>query len=182
MALWPKNGLHPARPLVLPPMIRVQTTQCPRRPANVPLAAALSSKQASPTRSGPLAQRTTTGRVVRWPPDACFHGRCRSVCRRAVSAANAAGQTFACPPLLRLHECASGTNPGTSGRLERQTPRKHGALANSGTGTRTPISRTRTGRHCQLDYPGQCLRGGRIATFPDVSQAHSGRNAAGGAR
>ena len=29
--------------------------------------------------------------------------------------------------------------------------------AYSGTGTRTPISRTRTGRHCQLDYPGQCL-------------------------
>ena len=44
-------------------------------------------------------------------------------------------------------------------------PRKHGAQANSGTGTRTPISRTRTGRHCQLDYPGQCLAR-RIANLP----------------
>jgi hypothetical protein len=116
-------------------------------------AAASTCVRASRSQRIRLLRWTTTGRVVRWPPDACFRGRCRSVCRRAVSAANAAGQTFACAPLLRLHECTTGT----SGRLERQMPRKHGALANSGTGTRTPISRTRTGRHCQLDYPGQCF-------------------------
>jgi transposase len=48
----------------------------------------------------------------------------------------------------------TGPNPGPSIPMKRETPRKHGAQAYSGTGTRTPISRTRTGRHCQLDYPG----------------------------
>src|ERR1039458_6442978 len=52
----------------------------------------------------------------------------------------------------------TGTNPGTSNPLKRKTPHKYGAQAYSGTGTRTPISRTRTGRHCQLDYPGPAPR------------------------
>ncbi len=51
----------------------------------------------------------------------------------------------------------TGPNPGPRRVEKRKTPRVHGAQAYSGTGTRTPISRTRTGRHCQLDYPGQCL-------------------------
>ena len=42
-----------------------------------------------------------------------------------------------------------------SSPLRRENPAICRAFAYSGTGTRTPISRTRTGRHCQLDYPGQ---------------------------
>ena len=59
----------------------------------------------------------------------------------------------------------TGPNPGPSNPLKRKAPRKYGAQANSGTGTRTPISRTRTGRHCQLDYPGQCSSARRIANL-----------------
>ena len=46
---------------------------------------------------------------------------------------------------------SAGGHPSPNAR----TPRITGAFGYSGTGTRTPISRTRTGRHCQLDYPGQ---------------------------
>ncbi len=67
----------------------------------------------------------------------------------------------------------TGTNPGTSSPLKRKTPRVHGAQAYSGTGTRTPISRTRTGRHCQLDYPGRASQAERIAKGKASSRARA---------
>jgi len=89
-----------------------------------------------------------------------FAGDADVSCRAPSVQGNAAGRrTFRhSPPLLRLHECTSGTNPGTSGRLERKRPRKHGALASSGTGDSNPnLSPTRypPTSTAQLGLPGQ---------------------------
>jgi hypothetical protein len=55
----------------------------------------------------------------------------------------------------------TGPNPGPSNPLKRKTPRKYGAQANSGTGTRTPNS---------------CSRGTRVTdyTIPDREPKNSG--------